>query len=1034
MSEGDWHIHHKSYFTQHEICIGTLRADAVYDKFAFEFQDKHTMTQSEIDNKNKVYSECNFIPVWIINMNHRMIITDNDKAKCTNFINDYKNCKNIFLSYNNQILNMNSKSMNEDAFYNYLKLHHKLPPDSEYHVPEKIRYPFELKYQQYGAGGGKTYGIVKDTIDKMQSVKGFNVIILTKVHTAKSEIRKKLMSDELKPEGLIEKPLDNKKYFEFRLNEGTIVIATIDSFLYSIIDRDCLSDVHSQNMFRELANKLSDENNLSANILFKDIPIIKSRIYIDEAQDLSQEYIYLLRAACIMYGVEFILVGDLWQSLYDVHNLYYTIIKNPPSDCKIERLNPDMKYYCRRFENINLALHHNEHFYNNKEFMNYCTETNLMQLHQPIETDNVKFSSNVTLNNDYILNDPVEYITVNDPETDTKYTMDAIDEEKYQELEDTIIKIFKSIPDSNPQDWCIIVPYMKSNYAAHQLVNTINIYWHKTLSDADENLLLCKSYSSESGEPIKIEDNDRDHKTLMMTIHASKGQIFKYVICLGCQYEYITIYPQCYKSKNLFYWSMINVTWTRASHRMFIVNYETDSNDLQYRQPHDTDFDASNERVIEILNKIDWYEDYENKYKLNNQSKSSSQSILIDNNYQTLRYHIICSLMKFLLTYVKGSSQFFAKIIGCAEGGFKFCRALKDFMLASKDYVKDNKRPMPLYDYSEYYPNAMNKIKEVIDLYGEIKTRNDVYPFKKKIDNKSRNGDISYLLVWGYMMLQRNGNIYKQNDYQTLCEVLELISTNDSKLNIDIKNYMKKVRNLITTEYEKFGYDDGATIGFSNTSHPFTWQIDNPHTIYSPNVLAVPLLKTEKEKRKQYFGDMNRNIDYVILNPTNSELNFINFDSELLKALITFVCIKAETNQEKNLVLITPSKDVDNIVIEFDFRGKISNDDYEYLLDYIKETCEHVNDKLGKRISDAIIKRLNVSSLGKKELKQVIQCMQKDKTLKNNKFTIDVLYAILRLIDSELQSNDFNDVKEFIRNNVENEIHSIITYAYPSYS
>ena len=1031
----EWHKKQQSYFDNKEVSIAKYRADAVYDKFAFEFQDKHIMTKDDIDDKNEAYEDNGYTPVWILNMNNRMMITIKHDIKCNGFIDDYKDCENLFLSYNDQIIfYKNSRAMDEDAFYKYIKEYHALPSDSCYEIPKVIRYPFELKYIQYGAGGGKTYGIVEDTVKQMESVEGFNVIILTKVHTAKSEIRKKLLED-FKRESLIDKSSKNGKYYEFRLNSGCLVIATVDSFLYNVLDKKYLSNTHSQQMFNALAKSLKDENKLSANILFKTIPIIKSRIYIDEAQDLHKDYFYLIRAVSKLYGTEFILVGDIFQSIYDVHNLYYCIINRLYEESyNVIRLKPNMKYICYRFRNIFLALHHNKEFYHNAEFIQYCKNMGLIDLWQLIETEGVNFNSNCELDDEYILGDPIEHIDICDPEsTLVAIRSQILNEDKYQELEDTIIKIFESVPSSNPQDWCIICPFMKKNLAAHQVVNTANEYWHKKFPDIDKNTMICKLYSSENGEPIKIEDDDRKHKTLIMTIHASKGQTFNYVICLGCQYEYIKIYPQCYCSKNnLFYISMINVAWTRASHRMFIVNYKLDSRNLRYRQPYDGDFDASDERVVSILNKINWYKDYEDIYKLNDQIASSNH-VLIDNNYQTLRYHIITSLMKFRLSYVHGSSSLYAKIVDYAKGGFIFCKTTKEFMHAAKEFVnrgaKDPPKPMPLYDYSEYYPNAMNCIRYVCHLYSELSKNinfDSISKFKEKI-YKSGEKDISRLLVWGYMMFQQNGNIYKQNDYQTLCEVLELIR----KPNDEIYRYVDVVTKHIDQEYTKFRKTQ--KIGFSNISHPFIWSMRKPHTIYGPSIFMIPLLNVDKECRKLYFGDMDEKVDYVILNPTNSELNFINFDSEVLRALLAFVCIKAETNQEKKLILVVPSKNTDEMIIEFDFRDQIDKDDYEYLLEYIKKTCLDVNKELGNRISDAILDRISISSLSPKDLCQILLCMISDEKLKTDDFTNKVLEALINNIeDWALQSYKIEDIKTFIRDNVPRKIESIITKAIPS--
>ena len=1032
----NWHRKQQSYFKNTEIPIANYRADAVLNNMVFEFQDKHIMTKEEINRKNTIYKSHHYIPVWILNMNYRMIIKDDHNIKCNNFIDEYVNCENLFLSHNNQIIIPSQPvAMSEKSFYNYIKIHKCLPPKSEFKsLPKKIRYPFELKYQQYGAGGGKTYGIIKDIVKQMQSIKDFNVIILTKVHTAKSEIRKKLIED-FHPKNIIEKSPQGGKYYEFHLNGGCCVIATIDSFLYNVIDKDYLSNTHSQNIFRELANGLEDENKLSSNVIFKNIPIIKSKVYIDEAQDLSKEYICLIKAVSRMYGAEFILVGDVWQSLYDINNLYYTIIKNPPKNCKITRLNPDMKYYCRRFHNINLATHHNDKFYNNQQFMQSCNNMGLTSLRQLIETENIKFDSNEKLQDEYVIENPVSEDYVNDPDVaisndkNSRIPIKVINKEKYQELENLIINIFKSIPSSNPQDWCIICPFMKGNYVAHQLVNTINTYWH-SIKNVNDSLLLCKLYSSENGQPIKIEGEDRENKTLMMTIHASKGQTFKYVICLGCQYDYIKVYPQCCKSKNLFYWSMINVAWTRASHNMFIINYKSNSRELYYTSPREEDFEANNERIINILNKVSWYKDYENKYKL--QSKQScSTNILIDNNYQTLRYHIISSLMKFRLSYVHGSGQIYAKMLSYAEKGFLFCNNTKEFMSAARDFVKDiASKPIPLYDYTKYYPNAMKRIKEVCKMYKElaqVKDNNDeVKMFKDKI-----NKDISILLIWGYLMFQRNGNVYKQNDYQTLCEALELISTGSASLNKNITNYMYKVQQIIRQTFNTIG--NMEKIGFSNTSYPFTWSINKPNTIYSPNVFMVPLLNKNRNESKSHFGDMDENIKCAILNPINTDLNFINFDAEVLKALIVFVCIKAETNQEKKLILIAPSNDPNNVVIEFDFRGQINQHDYETILKYIKDTCVTNNMELGYHISNVINSKINSPLISSYELNQIVVSVKEDKELKKDNFVIKILNNLEGVIVL-LQSCKAEDAKEFIKTNVEKQIEYVIMSSKTSYA
>jgi hypothetical protein len=186
-------------------------------------------------------------------------------------------------------------------------------------------------YQQ-GAGNGKTYGIWK-SITENKDRKTY--IIVTKQHSAKNVIYEELKDQTLRfhdTEGrdayhieniLEDSEFHTEKHYVIKYThkkskkECTVIIGTIDSFCYNLSH----SNSNGSDYFKGIVDNIKENGPTKINNGFmkfgsQSIQLSKeSEIWIDEVQDLPENYLHAMIKLIYETGCYMNVVGDKLQSL-----------------------------------------------------------------------------------------------------------------------------------------------------------------------------------------------------------------------------------------------------------------------------------------------------------------------------------------------------------------------------------------------------------------------------------------------------------------------------------------------------------------------------------------------------------------------------------------------------------------------------------------------------------------------------------------------------------------------------------------------
>lgn len=591
--ESRWHRHQKSFFRiverrvpSHDLVHPYYQADAICDRLAFEFQRAPTHSERELYLKNSSYIAENLIPVWILYMNNRLQIRENNVIRLTLDGNyrPYFTCPHLYFSYKHKIIHIDAQThisnedatndadffddtnddenivnedendenalsifrisgyMNEVDFYVYINEHKQLPPNELFNRILETEYNDvkpNIKYIQMGAGSGKTFYICKKCFDK--DIKNEDIIILTKVNSAKEEIAQKLFEVKeylrnnynstyyIHCNGELINDWNNKnakfnkaaRSFNFDITSNNnfnrkVVISTIDSFVYTYYGEMNFKNLIAQDMFRAAAKGMG-KGTITPHDIFKGARIKGSYIIVDEAQDVSKEYLNAFITIFRYYkNVELLLVGDILQSLYsnnEKDNIYYNIIKQdyacknintnanvnvnsndvnenvnanedneneeefvPDNRYTVERIyDNDRRYICRRLYNDKCMEFVNKYIHYNIEFQNMMNDKGLENIIQPMDGINDSIENTEILHDNGRRNkhkisnevvskfyeDCIEYHDEDFASKSKKENDEVVDViqskiviDKAQDIKQKMYSCFESDMNSSPHDWC----------------------------------------------------------------------------------------------------------------------------------------------------------------------------------------------------------------------------------------------------------------------------------------------------------------------------------------------------------------------------------------------------------------------------------------------------------------------------------------------------------------------------------------------------------------------------------------------------
>lgn len=1135
--ESKWHRHQKSFFQiverrvrSHNQIHSYYQADAICDRLAFEFQRAPIHSDRELHLKNSSYIAENLIPVWILYMNNRLQIREVNVITLTLDGNyrPYFACPHLYFSYKHKIIHIDTQTRfnnNDDAtndanffddtddendyivdenvntlsvfrisgymdevdFYDYINEHKQLPPNELFNKILETEYNDvkpNIKYIQMGAGSGKTFYICKKCFDR--DIKNENIIILTKVNSAKEEIAQKLFevkeylrknynsiyyiycSGELINDWNDENAKFNKaaRSFNFDITSDNnfnrkVVIATIDSFVYTYYGEMNFKNLIAQDIFRAAAREMGN-GTIVAHDIFKGARIKSAYIIVDEAQDVSKEYLNSFITIFRYYrNVELLLVGDILQSLYsneEKDNIYYYIIKQDmlahandnannmntneveeddvaiDNRYTVERIyDNDRRYICRRLYNDKCMEFVNKYVHYNTEFYNMMKEKKLENIIQPMDQINDSNENTEILydngkrNKHKISNEVVSKFYNNCIEHHTKgfvikeqeqnnEVVDVIQSkiiiDKAQDIKHKIYSCFESDKNSSPHDWCILTPTVKNNVLLDWVMSVVNEYWHKNQfwnenikpkldywkkEDNINDDLYCHLFKSENGEPIVI--SGHEHQTLIMSIHASKGRTFRNVIALNVNFVNISRFPACQRKKGLFYYSMLNVAYTRQSHLLFTLDVESESDlipDTVKKNYIRSSMKVKDFLTDDLINKLyeyiklcDWYEEYDEISTSDNRDKDE----ITDNNYQCLRYHVLLDVLNCqqLFMYGARSSNDIQTSVMYAQTyklgrinkveliehykSKKYQRKINVFNNATRD---DKDVIFPLRKISSY-DKEIDKIYNILtECKQNSNTPNYIRQLYLKITHNKNNLEDILILSFMYSIYRYDNDL---TDYVSLLKTMKhILDKGDKQKNEHIVNYMLSVKTIIINRiYSRADYFKDCRLVSKTLTHCFLREANV--TTLSYQTMSTPMMsfKTDdteedkKEKRKQLSPDSN----LIICMPINGNLNILNRCQKACELLVVSRLLYHEYNAKRLFYLPTIDKINNQQGFIFDFNrlndDKLNEIDgiiYERIKEIAKEnidkfmiSIQHVLNYYRTKITSQLPAELNIPEI-----------------------------------------------------------------------
>tara|TARA_B110000459_G_C16617579_1_gene499789 strand:+ start:156 stop:3029 length:2874 start_codon:yes stop_codon:yes gene_type:complete len=418
-----------------------------------------------------------------------------------------------------------------------------------------------LNVHQEGAGNGKTYGIWKSILNSNKET----FIILTKQHTAKNVIYQEF-KEHIKRRELHILPIENIteyntekqyiiKYNKFNKNY-MVVIGTIDSFCFNLT----FYEQNSTNIFKSILNEIITNGckkiiNNTMKYGNQDIFINgNTDLWIDEAQDLSPDYLLAICSLINETNVNVHIVGDKLQSLeHDIN--FLTSIEN------LENVNIFKPFNInRRIKTKNM---HNQ-INNIINFDKY----NLPSININHELFSYK-------NSFQIIESPIIYSNDNDIIKVNNYV------DKLLTYLDKEVSLYNYVPS----DFMFIFPIMKNNILATELETKLNNYWLKKfdninyvnkLNDFWKNHILKDFnqyvYLHKYKEGTTINTLESVNSTRIMSIRSSKGDGRKVTFVLNCTETSIKLLS--HGEINLIYESYLHVAITRANNKIYFALHE----------------------------------------------------------------------------------------------------------------------------------------------------------------------------------------------------------------------------------------------------------------------------------------------------------------------------------------------------------------------------------------------------------------------------------------------------------------------------
>jgi len=732
-------------------------------------------------------------------------------------------------------------------------------------------------YQQ-GAGNGKTYGIWK-SITENQDRKTY--IIVTKQHSAKTVIYEEL-NDQRKrfetSEGREAYHIKNitsdskentEKHYVIKYThkeskrECIVIIGTIDSFCCNLSNSNATGSKFFEGIVENMKeNGATKINNGYMKFGGQSIQLSKeSEIWIDEVQDLPENYLHAMIK--LMYETQCYMnvVGDKLQSLEFKNNFLTGIVDGGLPNINIDKkeaVNKNRRIKVTNMsDKINKIIHFDEFKYNEK-------------LLPKIECDE-DIKKNMNKEPIKLIETPIIYNNDNDDNKINNYC-DKIMENYIYEVENN---------DYSPNDFLIIFPIMINNVIASELQSKIQDYWLKKEDESNDKYTQYVHLHKHT-EGSVINTKDSINSTRIMSIRSSKGDGRKVTFILGITEESLKIVSN--KEKGLVYESHLHVALTRAKNQIYFGLVK--NNDDIHQRFSDAGYveylpninkKVSLDKICEVVNKDELIKQFnENDIYMIEKENNIKQTETVDWGYHCIKYQTY--YFQVILNIVRDKNIMDNKI---KDELFVKLRIIQNLRLERYnvkrfwDFLKE-------YQYKEipHFPVCYFSDKPEYRKY-YLKIRGAII----KVQSAIRSNTLAELTVYEsiiltYMIQIKTSQKYADMTPMDLYNITDFFEKDMNKEQ-QLLNNIQNIKDIIT----KSGFEKFENVKWNILKHI---ELDSKKDYFKISKLQFPII-----------GNNETDIIHIVLKSDISQLNYWDTMIEILLERFLIYNPKSKEDNEK---------------------------------------------------------------------------------------------------------------------------------------
>ena len=849
-------------------------------------------------------------------------------------------------------------------------------------------------YQQ-GAGNGKTYGIWK-SITENKDRKTY--IIVTKQHSAKNVIYEELKDQTLRfhdTEGkdayhieniLEDSEFHTEKHYVIKYThkkskkECTVIIGTIDSFCYNLSH----SNSNGSDYFKGIVDNIKENGPTKINNGFmkfgsQSIQLSKeSEIWIDEVQDLPENYLHAMIKLIYETGCYMNVVGDKLQSLEFKNNFLTEIaVEGLPN---IEINNKDHINKNRRIKVTNMG-----------DIINELVDFTKFKLPKIECDETIKKENN---------DEPIKII-----DSPAIYANDT-DKDKIENFCNEIIEKYKYEVETNnylPNDFLIIFPIMKDNVIASELETKIQEYWTDKYKNDEKYIRYVFLHKHTEGTVINTKDSV--DATRIMSIRSSKGDGRKVVFVLGITEQSLKLVSN--KENGLVYESYIHVALTRAKNQIYFALVK--NNDDIHRRLGKTGYceylpnitkNIYLDKINDLINKENMIQLLETKLNIIPEEHKIEQSDTVDwgyhcIKYQTFYFQTILNIMGDENIYSKKHNKTHLFVTLRKISKYDICSFhVKEYYKFLNKYQYNNDEDMP------HFPLCKISNKPEYRKYCNI-----IKKAMEEVQENIKNNSLSKLTVYQSIILTYMIQIHTSKKYADMTPMDIYNITDDFQQNTnkekELLNNIKNVKNII----EKSSIKSYNNIEWNIYKHI---QLDSEKDYFKISKLQYPII-----------GNNKTDIIHIILKSNISQLNFHDIMIEVLLERFLIYNPKSDKDikkyKDKKVNTYIFLLDTNSFIkIDWDWDKSLINEIKTELKEVLKEQFESNHLDIYKYFN--YIKNDSSELWNKEPISLVEIIIQKCEQMNNcPEYIIDFFKSICDKIDDDDDYSFINNDLTFIK-------------------